>query len=778
MKLKVTSFWIPTIIVLISIFGIVLTILDPNNSIISDIGGVISLVFGLILILVYLPFITILIFRNKVQNKDKVVLYIGSFSIAIIVISYFMRLYNISGGSIVVVVSSTMFYFNFLPSWYAAQWKDTDKSGKIFYFLFCTCLGILILSTQFKIMHWPGANDMTSFAMYATLIILIPLAVILWLKKDRIYFNLSTKFLFGFIFAFILSGYLSSKLVNKAVANTSTTHVSFEKNITLYQNKCQYLYDALNNSNSLDTTFIYYKNRAYVLKKKSDDLFKYIQELKAELIKKTNNLEKLSPDSVKYDNILDKTNYDIPTFVLGLAEPEKPISGLYTALDLRQHIEQHIDEIPKLLPIEYITEYKQSIPFDLSNVTEGDGIINTWEVYYFYHVNLGMIYSTLTNFQADVRYMEMNALSELFNKANSNNKDNVAAQLAELAVKYETTKKEKEISVLQKEKELNDVKMEAKDVEISSRERTITYFVFALVAFVVLMIFVIRSNLIRKQINKELVLQKKEVEQQKHIVEEKQKEILDSINYAERIQRSFLATKENLDAHLKDYFIYFKPKDVVSGDFYWAETLLNGNFALVTADSTGHGVPGAIMSLLNITSLERAIEKYSTPSDILNETRKIIINRLKRDGSADGGKDGMDCSLVVFDRKNSKLYVSSAHNMVWIVRSSTSSVATELIEVKPDKMPVGKHDNQDFSFTTHEIDVQPGDIVYTLTDGFPDQFGGDKGKKFMIKNLRKILYANSHLPMQEQELLLKDTFVNWLGQLEQIDDVTVIGVKV
>ncbi|MES2837789.1 MAG: tetratricopeptide repeat protein [Bacteroidota bacterium] len=268
-------------------------------------------------------------------------------------------------------------------------------------------------------------------------------------------------------------------------------------------------------------------------------------------------------------------------------------------------------------------------------------------------------------------------------------------------------------------------------------------------------------------------IKEKETQQQKHIIEEKHKEITDSINYAERIQRSFLATKELLDENLNDYFVLFQPKDVVSGDFYWATKLSNGNFALATADSTGHGVPGAIMSLLNITSLESAIKDgYTQPSEILNATRKTIIERLKKDGSAEGGKDGMDCSLTVYDFNRSKLFVTAANNPVWIVRG------TEVIEIKPDKMPVGKHDKQDVLFTQHEIDLQNGDVVYTLTDGFPDQFGGESGKKFMSKKLRELLLANANLAMHEQKQLLQTTFKNWVGDLEQVDDVCVIGVRV
>ncbi|MDF2452088.1 MAG: protein serine/threonine phosphatase [Bacteroidota bacterium] len=272
---------------------------------------------------------------------------------------------------------------------------------------------------------------------------------------------------------------------------------------------------------------------------------------------------------------------------------------------------------------------------------------------------------------------------------------------------------------------------------------------------------------------------------QKNLVEEKHKEITDSINYAERIQRSFLASENLLNQHLKDYFVFFKPKDVVSGDFYWADTLSQNKFVMATADSTGHGVPGAIMSLLNVTSLEKAIEHYTNPAEILNHTRQTIINRLKKDGTVDGGKDGMDCSLLVFDFENNLLQIASAHNPVWVLRPTTNfnkyarkAGDVEITEIKPDKMPVGKHDRDNEPFTLHTVNLQKGDIIYTLTDGFPDQFGGEKGKKFMSKNLRGLLVNNSHLPMLEQKQLLESTFKNWIGDLEQIDDVCVVGIRI
>jgi serine phosphatase RsbU (regulator of sigma subunit) len=293
-----------------------------------------------------------------------------------------------------------------------------------------------------------------------------------------------------------------------------------------------------------------------------------------------------------------------------------------------------------------------------------------------------------------------------------------------------------------------------------------------LLLVLILAAVIFRSLRNNQKKNRIIEQQKKDVETQKQLIEEKHKEITDSINYAERIQRSFLATKEMLDTYLQDYFVFFLPKDVVSGDFYWAAELTDNNFALVTADSTGHGVPGAIMSILNISSLEKAIETETQASALLNATRQIIIDRLKKDGSAEGGKDGMDCSIVILDKDNMQLAYAAANNPVWIVRQN------QLMEFKADKMPVGKHDKQDIPFTQHAIDLQKGDVVYTLTDGFPDQFGGTKGKKYLSKRLKDFLVSISGFPMSEQHRLLAEEFNAWKGETGQVDDVTVIGIKV
>lgn len=330
-----------------------------------------------------------------------------------------------------------------------------------------------------------------------------------------------------------------------------------------------------------------------------------------------------------------------------------------------------------------------------------------------------------------------------------------------------------------KEQEIQEAELEKKNAEIRAQNTMQYGLIGGLILVIIFAVFMFnRFKLTQKQKGiierqKEVVEeQKKVVEHQKDIVEEKHKEITDSINYAERIQCSFLATDEMLSNNLGEYFVLFKPKDVVSGDFYWAGKLNNGNFAYCCADSTGHGVPGAIMSILNVSSLEKAIESESEPHLILNKTREIIIDRLKKDGSSEGGKDGMDCSLLSLDPTRSRLIFAAANNPVIIIRGD------EIVEFRGDKMPVGKHNKDQETFSLHEFELKKGDMIYTLTDGFPDQFGGLSNKKYMIKNLRNLFRKIAYLPTSEQKALLDNEFEIWRGDIEQIDDMCIMGVRV
>jgi len=260
----------------------------------------------------------------------------------------------------------------------------------------------------------------------------------------------------------------------------------------------------------------------------------------------------------------------------------------------------------------------------------------------------------------------------------------------------------------------------------------------------------------------------KENKKQKDIIEQQRNEMIDSINYAKRIQFALLAHSDLLKSNLPEHFIFFKPKDIVSGDFYWA-TQKNGFFYLAVCDSTGHGVPGAFMSLLNISFLNEAINEKNilAPNEVLNHVRKRLLDNMGE------GRDGMDAAIIKIPLSGQILNIeyAAANNAPILIRNG------EITELAKDKMPVGKGEISD-DFKLHKIELKKGDVLYLYTDGFADQFGGPKGKKFKYKQLNQLLLENCNSSMEKQKEILDNTIQKWKGNLEQVDDVCVIGIKI
>jgi serine phosphatase RsbU (regulator of sigma subunit) len=270
-------------------------------------------------------------------------------------------------------------------------------------------------------------------------------------------------------------------------------------------------------------------------------------------------------------------------------------------------------------------------------------------------------------------------------------------------------------------------------------------------------------------------MEKEQVEMQKELVEIKNKEITDSITYARRIQHAILPPPQMVKKYFPSSFILYKPKDIVAGDFYWMEHVRkdneNGIVLFAAADCTGHGVPGAMVSVVCNNALNRSVREFGLlrPDTILEKTRELVIEQFER--SEDDVKDGMDIALCAFDPATLRLQYSGANNNVYIIRKEG------LIELKADKQPVGKH-TENKPFTFNEFQLEQGDCIYVLSDGYADQFGGADGKKFKTAKLKELLIRISAQSMEEQEKELENTFVSWKGKLEQVDDVLVIGIRV
>jgi serine phosphatase RsbU (regulator of sigma subunit) len=296
-----------------------------------------------------------------------------------------------------------------------------------------------------------------------------------------------------------------------------------------------------------------------------------------------------------------------------------------------------------------------------------------------------------------------------------------------------------------------------------------------------------KANILLATQNSEILQQKEEISAQrdeisaqrdtvviqKDHIEEQKKEITDSINYAKRIQQAVLPSGEYANSILGEHFILFKPKDIVSGDFYWG-TRINEWLIVTVADCTGHGVPGAFMSMLGVSFLNEIVRKkeITKASEVLDHLRESIIEALQQKGTSGEQKDGMDIALCVLNTANYQLQFAGANNPLIIV-----STKRELNEIEPDKQPVAIYENMK-PYKNNVINIQKGDTLYLTSDGYEDQFGGPRNKKFMAKQLKELFMIIANKSMNEQQEILNNTFENWKGEHEQIDDVTILGLRI
>ena len=399
--------------------------------------------------------------------------------------------------------------------------------------------------------------------------------------------------------------------------------------------------------------------------------------------------------------------------------------------------------------------------------------------------------------------------------------DEKTKELANIEAKYKYDKKK----IID---DVNTEKIIAIEKEQQEKQKIISFSIAGVLVLVVLfLIFVfIRLRITRRQ-KKKIEIQKQEISgknselsflveevtsqrdeistqrdtvlDQKNLIEKINFEVSQSINYAMRLQQSILPEKDFLSNHLSEYLLLFIPKDKVSGDFYWW-THINNHTIITAADSTGHGVPGAFMSILGISFLREIVSnKHITTSGmVLNELRKEMIKMLRQKGEIGEQKDGMDMALISINHETNRLQYSGANNPLYLVKHSSNSKFNDdifisvnksiklyeiessnykLFEIKADKMPIAIYNIMD-DFTTTEIQLSKGDQLYMFSDGFVDQFGGPKGKKFKHQMFKDLLLKNAHKPMKDQQNVLNNTYQNWKGDLEQVDDVIILGVKI
>ncbi len=368
--------------------------------------------------------------------------------------------------------------------------------------------------------------------------------------------------------------------------------------------------------------------------------------------------------------------------------------------------------------------------------------------------NLSDLYEKTNNFERALEYFK-----RFHNVNNSLIQENTRNQIHEMQVKYETEAQEKENEILRKNQLINETKLK------NSRRALIASIIILLV-FAVLVIQLIRQNNLRRKANEELA-------KKNQLIIEQTQEIRDSIQYASRIQNALLPPESYMYKLLPEQFLIYRPRDIVSGDYYWMKEK-GDKVVTIVADCTGHGVPGAFMSMLGIAFLNEIFSKHEKLSTdlVLNELRSQVMTSLHQTGKEGESQDGMDVSLFIIDRKKMELEYSGANNSLVIFRNG------EMIELQADKMPIGIYTSTDKSFSRKEIKLEKNDMLYAFSDGYPDQFGGPKGKKFMIRKFKALLGKIHNLPVDEQKKSLEKTLEEWMADTSQIDDILVMGVRV
>jgi serine phosphatase RsbU (regulator of sigma subunit)/Tfp pilus assembly protein PilF len=354
-------------------------------------------------------------------------------------------------------------------------------------------------------------------------------------------------------------------------------------------------------------------------------------------------------------------------------------------------------------------------------------------------------------------------------------------KMADMRTEFEVAKKQAEVEVLEKNKLIQLI------------------VIIGLVIILVLAIGIIllyyyslkRSRRLSAALDERRILlekQSQELKEQREVLRQQKEEIVSSINYAKYIQSSLLPQEEQLESLLGEHFVLYKPKDIVSGDFYWISNIENKT-VIAAVDCTGHGVPGAFMSMLGTALLNEIVNKeYIThPGVILRHLRKEVINSLQQKGKRGEQKDGMDIALCTIDLENMKLQFAGANNPLYLIRKSGLEKAgtlrcelggdDQLYEIKGDLMPIGISDRMD-NFTFHEIEIFKGDTIYLFSDGLPDQFGGQDNKKFSYRKFREQLLRNNSKTLADNKIILEKVLYEWMGDNSQIDDILVIGFRI
>jgi len=721
---------------------------------------------------------------------------LGIVAVSLFVAGTLFKFGHLTGSAAMHLVSVLIFNFVYLPLQLIRQRREVhtllERSYLVFRFI---TLFMALLAFIFKIQHWPGAAGMLFLGSW-----LIPLYIVFYFYmrikgKGKIPFQWSD--LFIAVLAYVIYLFVTKSLVSPSVVQG---YVVLEEQYTR-------LNAGLQNANQM--IYASYDSVEFQGNGELIESVHHLREITAEILTMIDTLRSGFIASIYNDPL--GGDFDLATanqFLLASTmEPRVYFLENSRGDELKAGLAEYMKEIQEIqnrynLPTSLINS-----GFDLGDSNTRWGETLSWQRYLFENVPVASVFTTLSWIQQVILLTERGTQNQLSTMLSSSETQRALEQLVTDESKLAMELKENEILRISQQKELQRIQLEKSQSELNQRN-TMTGLAMAGIVFVLILFSIsTRAYFLKQKANRKLALQKEEISakntelsqyneeilaqrdeieaqrdeieaqrnlvfEQKEQIEQRIIEIKASFDYAMRLQDAMLPGPALLEQHFSDHFIFFRPKQMVSGDFYWW-TESGDSLVIAVSDCTGHGVPGAFMSLLGASLLKEIVnrEGNTAPGRILDRMREEVINALDQRGAAGEQKDGMDMAVISLDPRTLRCRYAGANNPLYLLRRSKLTI------YRPNMMPVSYYEEM-VPFESVEIQLEANDQLYLFSDGYADQFGGEKRKKFKYSRFRQVLTENGDLSMPRQQQLLSDVIREWQGKYEQTDDMVIVGIKI
>jgi serine phosphatase RsbU (regulator of sigma subunit) len=720
---------------------------------------------------------------------------LGIVAVSLFAIAVLFKFLHFPGSSLMNAISALLFNFGYLPLQLIRERREADSALLKFYVVFrFVTLFLTMFAFLFKIQHWPGAGLLLFLSTY-----LIPLFILLYFYV-RIRGKGSIPFQWNDLFLAVLAYTIHIFVIYSQVSpQVLEGYVAIEEE-----------YDTFNAGLETANQLIYAGlDSVSAGNPELRESINELREISASLYRMNDTLEEGFISSFYLIPLGE--DFDIMTadrqLLASTDEVELYFQEHERATRLKYALQDYLNRIDEIHNRHHLPGSLLGTGFDLEDYTNPWGETTSWEVYWFSRVPIASALSTLSRIEQMVLLTERGTLNRLAGLVDQDDEIRMYQELAIRESKLAIELKEDEILIISQQKELQQNQLEESQAALDQRN-TVTALAFAGIVFVLILLTITsRAYTLKQKDNKMLARQKEEitgknealhqrneeilaqrdeieaqrdeieaqrnmVSLQKEEIELTHNEISSSIDYAMRLQDAMLPGTGLLKKHFADHLVLFRPKQKVSGDFYWWTQVENA-VVIAVADCTGHGVPGAFMSMLGASLLKELVRKeaITRPGTILDRIREEVIHALNQTGAMGEQKDGMDLALVTIHTDSLKCEFAGANNPLYLVRQG------RLTEYKGELMPLSHYQRMD-PFPTREIQLEKGDQLYLSSDGYADQFGGKHRKKFKYKAFQQLITKHSGAGMKEQRRVLLDTILQWQGNIEQIDDMVIVGIRI